>query len=102
MNCPENRGKPTEVDPHWFGYSLLELQPVFETMGDGATNQKELSRSRIADAKVITPPHSMQSTFGLFAGDSTKQIQVLSDQNTKLAEALDLLLPHLMCGEIPV
>jgi type I restriction enzyme S subunit len=51
---------------------------------------------------VTTPPHALQTAFGLFAADATKQIQVLSDQNAKLEEARDLMLPRLMSGEIAV
>jgi type I restriction enzyme S subunit len=90
------------VDPYWFGYSLLELESVFEGMGDGATNQKELGQTRIASTHVITPPLGLQKNFGLFGRDSSRQIQVLVEQNEKLAQARDLLLPRLMNGEIAV
>ena len=90
------------VDPYWFGYAMLELERVFEGMGDGATNQKELGRARIADTCLISPTHLLQRNFGSFASDTANQIQVLADQNDKLAQARDLLLPRLMNGEITV
>ena len=90
------------VDPYWFGYAVLELESVFEGMGDGATNQKELGRARIADTCIISPTHALQRNFGSFASDTAKQIQVLTTQNMKLAQARDLLLPRLMNGEITV
>ena len=90
------------VDPYWFGYAMLELESVFEGMGDGATNQKELGRARIADTCLISPTHLLQRNFGSFASDTANQIQVLADQNDKLAQARDLLLPRLMNGEITV
>jgi type I restriction enzyme S subunit len=88
------------VNPLWFGYALLELEPVFEGMGDGATNQKELSRGRIADTSVTAPPEELQEHFGLLAVDVARQIQILLDQNQKLAEARDLLLPRLLNGRL--
>jgi type I restriction enzyme S subunit len=91
-----------EVDPFWFGYALLELQKLFEGMGDGATNQKELARGRIADTRVVTPPRPLQLQFADFAANATAQIQTLTTQNEKLAQARDLLLPRLMNGEIAV
>ena len=95
--------RPNEtVDPYWFGYALLELESVFEGMGDGATNKKELGRTRIANTRVISSPQPLQRDFGLFASETTKQIQVLADQNERLAQARDLLVPRLMNGEIAV
>lgn len=92
----------SDVDPFWFGYALLDLQPVFEGMGDGATNQKELSRARIAATGVVVPPNNLQRNFAAFTSDAVQQIQLLSDQNQKLAQARDLLLPRLINGEIAV
>ena len=90
------------IDPYWFGYALLELESVFAGMGVGATNQKELGRARIADTCIISPTHALQRHFGSFTSDTAKQIQVLADQNEKLAQASDLLLPRLMNGESAV
>ena len=90
------------VDPYWFGYTMLELESTFAGMGDGATNQKELGRARIASTCIISPVHLLQRNFGSFASSTAQQIQVLSDQNEKLAQGRDLLLPRLMNGEIAV
>lgn len=91
-----------EVDPFWFGYALMEFQKLFEGMGDGATNQKELSRTRIADTWLVVPPRRLQALFADFARSATAQIQTLAIQNEKLDRARDLLLPRLMNGEITV
>lgn len=90
------------VEPLWFGYAIMELETVFEGMGEGATNQKELSKSRIADVLLKVPPKNLQSLFSEFAANTATQIQVLADQNQKLAQARDLILPRLMNGEIAV
>ena len=90
------------VNPFWFGYALLDLESIFEGMGEGATNQKELGRDRIANTRVIVPSDNLQQQFGQFSAETTKQIQILSTQNEKLVEARDLLLPRLMTGEIAV
>jgi type I restriction enzyme S subunit len=55
------------VDAFWFGYALMELQKLFEGLGDGATNQKELSRTRIADTRLVVPTRPLQGLFGDFA-----------------------------------
>ena len=90
------------VDPYWFGYAMLELESAFGGMGNGATNQKELGRARIGQMCIISPTRELQGNFGSFASDTAKQIQLLADQNEKLAQARDLLLPRLMNGEVAV
>ncbi len=90
------------VDPFWFGYTLLELQPIFEGMGEGATNQKELSKNRITEVRIVTPPRPLQALFADFAANATAQIQTLINQCGKLDQARDFLLPRLMNGEISV
>lgn len=90
------------VDPFWFGYALMELEPIFERMGEGATNQKELSKNRIAEVRIVTAPRSMQVLFAEFASHTSAQVQLLANQNDKLAQARDLLLPRLMNGELAV
>ena len=56
--------RPNEtVDPLWFGYALMELEPIFEGMGEGATNQKELSKNRIAEVRIVTPPPGPYKLF---------------------------------------
>lgn len=90
------------VNPHWFGYAMMELESTFEDMGEGATNQKELAKSRIAATAVVVPKRPLQDDFGSFASSTAQHIQKLTDQNQKLAQARDLLLPRLMSGEITV
>jgi len=89
-----------EIDPFVFGYSIMELEKTFEGMGEGATNQKELSKGRIGDTQIIFPPRMLQKQFADVAWNTTRQIQILATQNEKLALARDFLLPRLMNGEI--
>ena len=67
----------------------MEFQKLFDSMGDGATNQKELSRTRIADTRLLTPPRPLQALFADFARSASAQIQTLTTQNEKLAQARD-------------
>ena len=91
-----------EFDPRWFGYAMMELQPRFEDMGEGATNQKELSKTRIGDSLIVLPPGMHRQRFAEFAADTTGQIATLAAQIINLAQARDILLPRLMNGEIAV
>lgn len=95
--------RPTpEASPLWFGYAAMELQPQFESMGEGATNQQELSKARIGAVEVLLPESSHRTQFSNFASRVASQVMQLNAQNSRLQTARDLLLPRLMSGEIAV
>jgi len=91
-----------EVSAMWFGYCLMELESVFEGMGQGATNQKELRRDLVASMRVLVPSVRLQSTFEEYAYKCSKQIVLLDEENARLSKARDILLPKLMSGELAV
>lgn len=90
------------VDADFFGLLLLGLQPDFERAGVGTTGQTELSRRVIADAPVNIPPAELAAQFGNLVNPLQVQVQVLSAVNARLVSATRLLLPKLVCGELPV
>lgn len=91
-----------EIDRHYFGLQLLLLQPHFERQGIGATGQTELSRTAIADTRIIIPTFGLASRFGRIAGPLRGQADLLRNQNNRLRATRDLLLPKLISGEIDV
>jgi len=50
----------------------------------------------------ILPPQNLMDLFSEITSPSFNEILILLDQNQKLAQAWDLLLPRLMSGEIGV
>jgi len=95
--------RPAEDIPKlYFGYRILLMEDYLAKMGRGATNQTELSKTTISDILFILPPKSLVEDFELIVGNTSKQIQILTSQNYKLAKARDLLLPRLMNGELAV
>jgi type I restriction enzyme S subunit len=91
-----------EIDPHFFGLTLLRLQPKFEAAGVGSTGQTELSRDRIRSEAVVNPPQSLQRAFGEQVEPMRELANSLSLQNRNLRAQRDLLLPKLISGEIDV
>lgn len=91
-----------DVSAMWFGYCLMELESIFEGMGQGATNQKELRRDLVASMRVLVPSVGLQSTFEEYAYKCSKQIVLLGEENARLSKARDILLPKLMSGELAV
>ncbi len=91
-----------EIGVFYFGQALMEWAPRFSTMGRGATNQTELSRSQIGEVEILVPSRSLVHQFEDFTTHSFGQVASLMEQNAKLRAARDLLLPRLMNGEVSV
>ena len=91
-----------EIGVFYFGQALMEWEPRFSTMGRGATNQTELSRSQIGEVEILVPSRSLVQQFEDFTTHSFGQVANLMEQNEKLRAARDLLLPRLMTGKVQV
>lgn len=89
-----------EVSPWFFGQQLLRMEAVFESLGEGATNQTELKRDRIRDTSFLLPPPQVMTAFDEVVSPMIEQIEVLRKQITRLRQARDLLLPRLIAGQL--
>ncbi|WP_138933929.1 restriction endonuclease subunit S [Roseovarius arcticus] len=82
-------------------YALKNHFYAEDIIGSGAiyaaTNKKELEGQKLA-----VPSSMLLTEFEAQAATIDQQIANLTSQNEKLAQARDLLLPHLMNGEIAV
>lgn len=95
--------RPLETDSiGFFGVALLELEPVFTTMGVGATNQTELGRADIGALRLLVSPPEIRKEFHDRVWPIFEQIETLSQANLRMAQARDELLPRLMSGAIQV
>ena len=88
------------VNLNYLGYTMMLLEPKLSRMGEGATNQTELSRQRISDLPMLCPPKSSQDAFGEHVGPVREAITTLSRAIANLRRTRDLLLPKLIPGEI--
>ncbi len=91
-----------DLEKVWFGFSLLPLENIFESMGEGSTNQTELNPRKIREITLLLPRKELRFEFEEFATDITNQISNLKSQDIKLNSARDILLPRLMNGDITV
>jgi type I restriction enzyme S subunit len=91
-----------DVDPDYFGLSLLALEAHFEAQGAGATGQTELARARIGATPLLLPAESLQRRFGQVVRDLRVLPVMLAKKNDILRATCDLLLPRLISGEIDV
>lgn len=107
---------PTTVDSHitivrasgelssmHLGRFIERNEPFIEQLGKGATNQKELSGTDLSTAlEVVVPIKEIQEKYHDYCDYIFEEVTNLSDQNVRLREARDILLPRLMTGVIDV
>lgn len=86
----------------WLGSCCIALQAWIAKQGKGTTNQTELSRDTILNIKIVNPTASVKIQYTNLIKPLTVQIVILQQQNQKLIQARDLLLPRLMSGKIAV
>ncbi len=91
------------VGRHFLYWSLKELQPWFMNMGIGSTNQQELYRGTIKNAKILVPGNvDLLDAFEDYIQDIHCQIGLLRDKIQNLTKQRDMLLPRLMSGKLEV
>jgi type I restriction enzyme S subunit len=92
-----------KVTPIFLAQSLLSQESVIENMGEGSTNQTELSPRKLGEEiKISIPKRNVMIEFENQSIPNFNLIWNLQKQNAKLREARDILLPRLMSGEIVV
>ena len=85
-----------------FSSILLNLEPIFVSMGEGTTGQTSLNNKLLGNVLIVLPPMKYQ----IMISKTLEDIQITKDknflENKTLAALRDLLLPKLMSGEIEV
>jgi type I restriction enzyme S subunit len=94
--------KSIDNDLHnWLYFSLLEKIPDFINLSNGATMQ-HIKKSALGMVYLPVPPKLVYNKFQNETEPILNLIVNLNNQNTKLREARDILLPRLMNGQIEV
>jgi len=96
VRSKENLGK------HYLYWILKEMQPWFMNMGIGSTNQQELYRSTIKNAKALRAEESLVKRFESIIDPIHQEIINLIKSQDSLTQQRDLLLPRLMSGKLEV
>ena len=90
------------IGKHFLFWTLKEMQPWFMNMGIGSTNQQELYRSTIKNAKALTPGRNIVEIFENVVEPIHSEIIRLMNAVDNLTKQRDLLLPRLMSGKLEV
>ena len=84
------------IGQEYLYHTLKNLQPWFMSMGIGSTNQQELYRSTIKNAKVVFPSADLAKQFEHISRSFHQEITFLLDQTSVLRKQREMLLPRLM------
>lgn len=87
-------------DRDYLGLNLFAMQPVFEHLGAGSTNQTELARSAVQNQMLLWPPVDLRARFGRIVRPMRELVEQLAQHNASLAASRDLLLPRLISGQL--
>ncbi len=82
-------------------FCLSNIKPLLEAIGGGST-MTNINKNKFENIKINIPSENVLAEFYQTVNPIFNQIALLIDQNQKLAQARDLLLPRLMSGEIEV
>lgn len=93
------RAKET-IGKHFLYWSLKSLQYWFMNMGIGSTNQQELYKGTISNAKVLIPDKSTMLRFEKILESIHLSIISIMAEIDNLIRQRDLLLPRLMSGKL--
>nr|WP_319539035.1 restriction endonuclease subunit S [uncultured Methanospirillum sp.] len=93
---------PIDAWSKWYiAYNLISRVEEIRSNASGST-YKEISKGRFRDMSIILPTKNTALEFGEICNNNFEFIRALKNQQIKLQEARDLLLPRLMNGVIPV
>ena len=87
---------------HYIGRNLLSRQLEIENMAVGSTGQTELPRDRVKALPILMPKNDVLERFNIILEPMALQMYRNLEENKRLAEQRDALLPKLMSGELKV
>jgi type I restriction enzyme S subunit len=90
-----------EVYRYYSYFCLSRLKLLLEAIGGGST-MGNVNKNKFQNIKITIPQEDVLTKFHQVVSPIFNQIALLLDQNQKLAQARDLLLPRLMSGAIEV
>lgn len=85
---------------HYLGCMLLTKQSVFAGMASGSTGQTDLPRNLVKTMNIILPSNEVLDDFSQIVIPIREKMILLQNENVKLENLRDMLLPKLMTGVI--
>lgn len=86
--------------PSFVYYTLKKLKPCFEKLGSVGTTFDSITKDDVMTLKICIPPTKLVKKFENVISKFDMKIFSNTDENHRLAEIRDWLLPMLMNGQI--
>lgn len=97
------RADREKVDSFYLLHHINSDQNIRRCEGNATgTTRLRISRKNMGSLPIVLPPMRLQRHFAEIASENNRLKTNLEQQNQKLAQARDLLLPRLMNGEIAI
>jgi len=90
-----------EIYRYYSFFCLSRLKPLLEAIGGGST-MANVNKNKFENLEVLIPSQDILNEFHKAVDPIFKQVAIVFQQNQKLTQARDLLLPRLMSGAIEV
>ncbi|HGW3403889.1 TPA: restriction endonuclease subunit S [Staphylococcus aureus] len=90
-----------EINPYFIYFILKNITPLIEQTASGSTF-KEISAKGMKSIKIVFPSIELIKQYGNIIKKYFEEINFLENQNIKLIELRDTLLPKLMSGELEI
>lgn len=84
------------------GYTFYNLKKFDLSRFNSGSAQPQLTNSALLNVEIIRPNSQLINDFNLIVNNQIQFIDNLLNQNQRLREARDLLLPRLMMGIVEV
>ena len=82
-------------------FNLMKRVAEIRSNAKGTT-YPEISKGRFRTMDIMVPAETLMVRFANIATDTMRKVRCLKRSLRRLTQARDLLLPHLMSGEITV
>lgn len=86
----------------YLGFWAFEHEKYIESLHTGSTGQTELPRDHVKAIRFVLPGEEELERFNAIANPAVELIIANQQENKRLAELRNVLLPELMSGEIDV
>lgn len=86
----------------YLGFWAFEHEKYIESLHTGSTGQTELPRDHVKAIRLVLPSDESLERFNKMSEPSVRLIAANQEENKRLADLRDALLPKLVSGEIDV
>jgi type I restriction enzyme, S subunit len=96
------RPSTANVSENFLGMSLLQMEPLIETLGHGSTGQTELARETVNGLEVVIANERIRQAFDRTTVPLRDRSDAALEEAETLATLRNTLLPKLISGELRI